>query len=107
MKKLILAMMFLGFAFTFTPSAQATYEPWGFAIYNGTREPADYTIPNATIGKRTGEASCHTVMGIVNWGDCTIKTAMKNGKISKVTAADWEKKFIILYGQRTLRVYGN
>ena len=107
MKKLILATLFFGFLMFNVQSAHATYEPWGFAIYNGTREPADFAIPGATIGKKTGEATCHTVMGIVNWGDCTIKTAMKDGKISKVTAADWEKKFIVLYGKRTLRVYGN
>ena len=107
MKKLFLALFVLGFMSFNLQTAQASYESWGFAIYNGTREPVDYAIPGATIGKKTGEATCRTVAGIVNWGDCTIKTAMKNGKIQKVTAADWEKKFIILYGKKTLRVYGN
>ena len=107
MKKLVLASMFLGFLMFNVQSAHATYEPWGFAIYNGTHEPADYAIPGATLGHKKGQATCQTVMGIVNWGDCSIKTAMKNGKISRVTAADWEKKFIILYGRKTLNVYGN
>ncbi len=107
MKKLVLALMFFGFLMFNVQSAQATYEPWGFAIYNGTKEPADYAIPGATLGQKTGRASCKTVIGIVNWGDCTIKAAMKNGRISKVTAADWEKKFIVVYGVKTLRVYGN
>ena len=107
MKKFIFALMLLGSFMFNVQSAQATYEPWGFAIYNGTREPADYAIPGATLGNKTGRATCQTVMGVVNWGDCTIRTAMKNGKISKVTAADWEKKFIVVYGKKTLRVYGN
>ncbi len=90
----------------FMPKADA-FEPWGFAIYNGTKEPADYAIPGATLGTKTGTAACRTVMGIVNWGDCSIRAAMKDGKISKVTSADWEKKYIVVYGVKTLRVHGN
>ena len=106
MKKVLLLIAFLALGFMFKPKAQA-YEPWGFGIYSGTTEPADYTIPDATLGKKTGRATCHTVIGLINWGDCSIKSAMKDGKISKVTAADWERKYILLYGQKTLRVYGN
>ncbi len=106
MKKFLFSFVVLAVTLMFCPKSQA-FEPWGVGIYNETKEPADYAIPNATLGSKTGTASCKTVLGIVNWGDCSIQAAMKDGKISKVTAADWEKKFIIVYGVKTLRVYGN
>lgn len=88
------------------PQSQA-YEPWGFALYNGTFEPADYTVPGATLGSKVGTATCKTILGLVNWGDCSLRSAMKNGRISRVTAADWEKHYVIIYGEKTLKVYGN
>ena len=106
MKKLFVLLAVLTFGAFYTQTAQA-HEPWGISIYNGTTAPADFAIPGATLGSKVGEASCKTVLGVVNWGDCSIKKAMKNGKISKVTAADWSRKFILVYGVKTLRVYGN
>lgn len=106
MKKFLFTAIFLAVGFMLVPEAQA-FEPWGFAIYNGTKEPADYAIPGANLGTKTGKAACRTVMGVVNWGDCSISAAMKDGNIKKVTSADWEKKFIVVYGVKSLRVYGN
>ena len=106
MKKLVVLLAILAAGCMFMPKAQA-YEPWGVALYNGTMEPMDYATPGATLGSKTGKASCKTILGIVNWGDCSIKAAMKDGRISKVTAADWEKHFVLIYGEKTLRVYGN
>ena len=106
MKRLIVLLALVMLGMTLAPKAQA-YEPWGMGIYNGTKEVMDYAAPGATLGSRTGTATCRTVLGIVNWGDCSIRSAMKNGRISKVTAADWEKRYIVVYGTKTLRVYGN
>ena len=106
MKKFLTMIALLAVGFMFAPQSRA-YEPFGFGIYNGTKEPVDYAIPGATLGHKTGMATCKTVLGLVNWGDCSIRSAMKNGKISKVTSADWEKKYILVYGVKTLRVYGN
>ena len=106
MKKLAALLVFLALGFVSIQSAQA-YEPWGVGIYNGTKEVMDYATPGATLGSKTGEATCKTILGIVNWGDCSLRSAMKNGRISKVTAADWEKRYIVVYGTKTLRVYGN
>ena len=106
MKKLLVLMAVFGL-FTFLAPSVGAYEPWGVGIYNGTKEAMDYATPGATLGSKTGEATCKTVLGIVNWGDCSIRSAMKNGRISRVTAADWEKHFVLIYGEKTLRVYGN
>ena len=106
MKKILVLMAFLVLCGLAAPQSQA-YEPWGVALYNGTLEPMDYSVPGATLGSKVGSASCKTILGIVNWGDCSLKSAMKNGRISRVTAADWEKHYVLIYGEKTLRVYGN
>lgn len=106
MKKLLALMAFVAIGAILMPKAEA-YEPWGFGIYNGTKSPLDYSVPGATLGSKMGKATCKTVLGVVSWGDCSLKTAMKNGRISRVTAADWEKKYIVVYGTKTLKVYGN
>ena len=106
MKKLLVLSVLLLAGALFMPQAQA-YEPWGVGIYNGTVEPLDYAVPGATLGSKSGEATCKTILGIVNWGNCSVKAAMKNGRISRVTAADYEKHYVLIYGEKTLRVYGN
>ena len=106
MKKLLLLCSIMAMVFAFAGNAQA-YEPWGYGIYTKSVEPMDYAVPGATLGSKTGTATCKNIFGFVTWGDCSVKAAMKNGRISKVTAADWEKKYILVYGSKTLRVYGN
>lgn len=106
MKKLLALMSIAMLSVLFMPNAKA-YEPWGISIYNGTSSPLDEAVPGATLGTKIGRATCKTVLGVVNWGDCSVRTAMKNGKISRVTGADWEKKYIVVFGKKTLRVYGN
>ena len=106
MKKLLMLVAVLAVSLSVATNANA-YEPWGVGIYNGTKEVMDYATPGATLGSKSGSATCKTFLGIVNWGDCSLRTAMKNGRISRVTAADWEKHYVLIYGEKTLHVYGN
>lgn len=106
MKKILVLLACLFIGFVVAPQSNA-YEPWGFGIYNGTVEPMDYSVPGATLGSKTGTATCKTVLGLVNWGDCSLRTAMKNGRISRITSADWEKHYVLIYGEKTLKVYGH
>ena len=106
MKKILFIMGLLTFFAVGISPAQA-YEPWGVGIYNGTVEPLDYSVPGATLGTKTGTATCKTILGIVNWGNCSLREAMKNGRISRITSADWEKHYVLIYGEKTLHVYGN
>ena len=103
MKKLLVALLFAGFLGV---SAAQAYEPFEAGIYIKTKSPTIEAI-NASRGSKIGTATCQSVLGIVNWGDCSLEKAMKNGKISRVTGADWEKFWIIVYGKKTYRVYGN
>ncbi len=106
MKKFLFMSALLTMGLMTVSQAQA-YEPWSVSIYSDIKEPLEYAVPGATLGHKVGEGHCKTVLGIVNWGDCSVKAAMKNGNITKVTSADWEKKYVIVYGRKTLKVYGN
>lgn len=57
--------------------------------------------------KKSGNAKCITVLGLVAVGDCSIETAMKNGGITKVHHVDYEAKNILgIYAEYTVNVYG-
>jgi len=82
-------------------------EPWGYALYGEYTSPADFTIPNAKKAPKVGCATCKSIF-FVKLGDCSITSAMKNGGISTVTYADWEKTSVLgLVNKKTLKVYGN
>lgn len=77
-----------------------------FGIYEEATYPIVETMDNALKSPKCGTATCKNVLGIVKWGDCSITTAMKNGGITKVEYGDVFKKWIILYGADTVKVYG-
>ena len=108
MKKLLTIALLLC-AFGFAAQSVKAEEPFGFAIYGDYTTPADYTIPGAKRAATTkmGEATCKSIVG-VKLGDCSLTTAMTNGKIATVSYADWYKKSIMgVYNIKTLKVYGN
>jgi len=106
MKKfLTLALLLCAFGFT-VQSAKAE-EPFGYALFGEYSVPADFTIPGAKKSGKVGEATCKSVF-FVKIGDCSITTAMANGKMSTVSYADWEKFSVLgIYNTKTLKVYGN
>jgi len=59
-------------------------------------------------GKKMGEAACTSILAMVAMGDCSIDTAKKNGKISKVTHVDWSARNILgIIGNYKVVVYGD
>ena len=106
MKKLLALALLVG-AFGFAVQTAKAEEPFGYALYGEYTSPADFTIPGARKSGKMGEATCKSVF-FVKIGDCSITTAMANGKISAVSYADWDKFSVLgIYNKKTLRVYGN
>lgn len=63
---------------------------------------------NADTSKM-GEACSHSVLYLVSWGDSSIDTARKAGKITKIGAVDYNQTGFfagILYHSFCTRVYG-
>lgn len=83
----------------------ATPFPVGFLV-------TDMTIPYPVSGEsssmtKVGTAECISVFALVAVGDASIRTAMYNGGITKVSHVDWEVKNILgVYGRYIVTVYG-
>ena len=59
------------------------------------------------VGSLKGEASAHSVMMLVGWGDCSIDSAAENGNIKLVKNVDYDLFSIFIFYQRfTTVVYG-
>lgn len=99
MKKLVSVILFM---FLISAPSMA-FDPYGI-IYQNTTHPLVGASSSTTY--KMGKAKCKTFFGIVAVGDCSIKTAMKNGKIKNLAHADQHIKCIL--GCKTIEtiVYG-
>lgn len=100
MKKLfstlaLLTMLSLG--------AQAEFAT-GF-IYGGATTPGGgYT---AAAASKTGTSVCRNIFMIVSTGDCSVRTAMKNGGIRTLAGYDVARKNILGFQTITVKAWGN
>jgi hypothetical protein len=100
MKKLFLALVLLLFT-----AAGANAEFLGGFIYNGATTPGGgYT---AAIASKQGTATCRNILYIVGVGDCSVRTAMKNGGIRSLAGYDVHRENIIGFQTITVRAWGN
>jgi len=80
-------------------------------VYTGIKTPMPQlnSPVGETMGSRVGKSTCTSVVWVVLVGDCSIKTAMDNGKLTKVHHVDTEINRILagLYGTMTTVVYGD
>ena len=99
MKKLFVLLGFLGFL---SMPAMA-FDPYGI-IYQNTTQPL--VGSGSVTTPKVGKAKAKSFFGLVAVGDCSIKTAMNNGKIKNLSHADQHIKCIL--GVRILetRAYG-
>lgn len=79
-------------------------EPFGF-IYQDTTHPL--TGSGSVSTNKVGTAVCKQYFGIVSMGDCSIKSAMVNGKINSLSHADQYIKNIIGIKTIETKAYGN
>lgn len=70
--------------------------------------PALAVKMDAEAATKQGTASCNGFLWVFGSGDCSVNTAMKNGKITKVHHVDADTK-VILWGASSelkITVYG-
>ena len=79
-------------------------ETLGFIYQDATVPGGGYT---ATAANKLGETSCKSFFHIVGLGDCSVRTAMKNGGIKSIAGYDVYKKNILGYQKITTRAWGN
>ena len=100
MKKLFLVLAVVLFCATC-----ANAEFLGGFIYNGMTTPGGgYTN---TPAYKQGSATCKNILFIVSTGDCSVKTAMKNGGIKTLAGYDVRRENIIGFQTITVKAWGN
>ena len=100
MKKLILAAALLMFT---TIGANAEF--LGGFIYNGTTTPGGGYTPVAA--SKQGTSTCKNIWYIVTVGDCSVRTAMKNGNIRSLAGYDVQRENILGFQTITVKAWGN
>lgn len=103
MKKILL-LTTLSIILIFFNCATVVYGPYG-GLYTST------TIGNSSTGKegnKTGEACAHSVLGLIAFGDASVKEAQLKAQIKEVTSIDHSIFNILgIYGKMCTIVSGN
>ena len=76
--------------------------------YTDIQMPMDKNFDKTELGTKEGEASSHTVLYLVAWGDSGSKAAASEGEVKTIQHAD-RKIFSVLFGlytRITTVVYG-
>ena len=83
----------------------ATVVPVG-GIYTNVKMPI--TNSNGSVSySKTGVATTQSILGLVAWGDGSIRAAAEEGKITKVNSVDYSSENILgVYGKYVTTVYG-
>lgn len=75
-----------------------------FVEHSGT---GTHPVNNSVRSIKTGSSSCHAILMLVSFGDCSISAAQKNGGIQKVHSVDnASTQIFYLYGKYTTIVHG-
>ncbi len=102
MKKVFLSVLLIGLL---TGCASVKSPVTGFWY---TDVKSGDLITESAKGTKMGQACSETILGLVAMGDSTIETAMKSGKITKVTHVDYTANSILgFYGKYCTVVHGN
>jgi hypothetical protein len=65
-------------------------------LYTSIEAPLDLDFHNTPPGRRRGESSCVSILGLVSFGDAGIQAAAKQGGLERIDGADY--KFLSVLG---------
>ena len=76
-------------------------------VYTDYKAPIDIDASNTPIGGKKGEGSTVNVLGLVAWGDASVKAAADEGGITRVEHIDYHMLSVLgLFSKFTVIVYG-
>jgi hypothetical protein len=77
-------------------------------IYTDYDAPLDL-VPRGNPGAKTGEAHVTSILGLVSWGDGSVRAAANNGGIKDVKLVDYHFKSVVfgVYQRYTTVAHGD
>ena len=86
----------------------APLTPPGGALYSDIQAPLSIEPEGTTLGKKVGEASTTSILGMFATGDASVATAAKEGGITTVRHIDYKMKNVLgVISTFTIVVYGD
>ncbi len=109
--KIIVVLALVGFACALLTGCagfvQAPVVPPFAFVYTHYGAPLDVDLQNTSINGKRGVASTQNILGIVAFGDASIKAAADDGRITTVEHVDYEFLNVLwVFSKFTTIVYG-
>jgi hypothetical protein len=78
-------------------------------LYVNIKTPLDTDLHKTTLGSKRGEASIHSILWLVAWGDAGTAAAARNGGLTTIQHMDTQIFSVLLglYTRTTTIVYGD
>lgn len=94
MARTLISFVILMLSIIVLSSCNATYrapvQPYMGTAFNQTSAPMDITFDETRLGERRGTASSKRIIGLFSFGDASIQTAARNGRMDVVDQVDYE-----------------
>ena len=92
-----------------TGCTTAPFMPSTGALYSETKAPLSLEYNNTDLGRKIGQSSAHSFLGLFAFGDTSVPAAAKDGNINVIKHTDYEFKnvFFGLFTKTTVYVYGD
>lgn len=92
-----------------TGCTTAPFMPSVGALYSDTKAPLSLEYNNTDMGRKVGQASAHSFIGLFAFGDASVQSAAKDGNIKVIKHTDYEftNVFFGLFTKTTVYVYGD
>jgi hypothetical protein len=76
-------------------------------LFSNYAAPIDVDVDQSTIGKKLGESSSYSILGLIAFGDASVTAAAEDGGLSRVDHLDYSyTNFLFIYHSFTTRAYG-
>jgi hypothetical protein len=77
-------------------------------LYSNTKAPIDIDSDQTQLGAKRGAAVSKTVLGLVSWGDASVREAATSGGLTTIRHVDYEYYNVLgIYSTFTTVVYGD
>jgi hypothetical protein len=104
-KQMTAAVLSAAAVMMFSGCAKTIGSPAFGLLIDSTKGPGSAATPHQMI--KTGTSSCHSFLGLIATGDCSISTAARGAGITKVATVDFDVNTVLgIYSTTKIIVTG-